>query len=136
MATERPREGFTLVELLVVIAIMALLVGLLGFTHGPSASDEQSYLDASLAAVQILPGLARQKGVTLTLQAQNQRLLTYSSAGVVEDGPSVPIPQDASAQSDLQVSPNSVSGSLILHVSNTCTRITPLLYGSAAPVRC
>jgi hypothetical protein len=55
---------------------------------------------------------------------------------VIQDGPSIQIPDGATADSTLQINPDTVSGTLTLRVSNTCTRITPLAYSSAEKAPC
>lgn len=131
------RDGFTLIELLVTLAIAGIVIGAITiFSSGPSASEQAAFVDNSLAAVRILPNLARQRREQVGLSVQGNRLLTVGSAGVIQDGPSIQIPDGASADSTLQIGPDSASGSLTLHVSNACTRITPLAYSSAEKTPC
>lgn len=120
-------DGFTLIELLVTLAIAGIVIGAITlFSSGPSASEQTAFIDNALSAVRVLPNLARQRREQVGLTVQNNRLLTVGSAGVIQDGPSIQIPDGATAESTLQIGPDTVSGALTLHVSNTCTRITPL----------
>ena len=130
-------DGFTLIELLVTLAIAGIVISAITtFSSGPSASEQAAFIDNSLSAVRTLPNLARQRREQVGLTVQNNRLLTVGSAGVIQDGPSIQIPDGATADSTLQIGPDSVSGSLTLHVSNNCTRITPLPYSSAEKTPC
>ena len=109
--------GFTLIELLVTLAIAGIVISAITiFSSGPSASEQAAFIDNALAAVRTLPNLARQRREAVSLSVQNNRLLTVSSAGVIQDGPSVQIPDGATADSSLQISPDGVSGALTLHV--------------------
>jgi prepilin-type N-terminal cleavage/methylation domain-containing protein len=131
------RDGFTLIELLVTLAIAGIVIGAITlFSSGPSASEQTAFVDNSLAAVRTLPNLARQRREQVGFTVSNNRLLTVGSAGVIQDGPSIQIPDGASVESTLQIGPDSVSGSLTLRISNSCTRITPLSYSSAEKTPC
>jgi prepilin-type N-terminal cleavage/methylation domain-containing protein len=131
------RDGFTLIELLVTLAIAGIVISAITiFSSGPSASEQAAFIDNSLAAVRTLPNLARQRREQIGFVVQNNRLLTVGSAGVIQDGPSIQIPDGATADSTLQINPDTVSGTLTLRVSNTCTRITPLAYSSAEKAPC
>ncbi len=130
-------DGFTLIELLVTLAIAGIVISAITvFSSGPSAAEQTAFIDNSLAAVRTLPNLARQRREGLTMIVRDHRLLTASASGVIQDAPSIQIPGDATAESTLRLSPDGVSGSLVLHVSNVCTRITPLAYGSAERTPC
>jgi prepilin-type N-terminal cleavage/methylation domain-containing protein len=131
------RDGFTVIELLVTLAIAGIVISAITiFSSGPSASEQAAFIDNSLAAVRTLPNLARQRREQIGFVVQNNRLLTVGSAGVIQDGPSIQIPDGATADSTLQINPDTVSGTLTLRVSNTCTRITPLAYSSAEKAPC
>ena len=130
-------DGFTLIELLVTLAIAGIVIGaIIIFSSGPSASEQAAFIDNSLAAVRVLPNLARQRHEQIGFAVQGNRLLTIGSAGVIQDAPSVQIPSDATADSTLQIGPDTVSGVLTLRVSNSCTRITPFSYSSAEKTPC
>jgi prepilin-type N-terminal cleavage/methylation domain-containing protein len=131
------RDGFTLIELLVTLAIAGIVISAITiFSSSPSASEQAAFIDNSLSAVRTLPNLARQRREQIGFVVQSNRLLTVGSAGVIQDGPSIQIPDGATADSTLQINPDTVSGTLTLRVSNTCTRITPLAYSSAEKAPC
>ena len=130
-------DGFTLIELLVALAIAGIVISAITvFSSGPTAAEESSFVDNALAAVQTLPGLARQRRETLTMVVQNHRLITAGASGMVADGPTLQLPGDATVNSTLQVAPDTVTGALTVRVSNSCTVITPLAYGSTEKTPC